>query len=231
MAKRVRLGDSKVGVGYIRVSTSRQELGPDAQRSAIEAWAAREGVRIVAWFDDTGVSGATAVDRRSGFIAALASLRTHGAGALVVAKRDRIARDVVVAAMAERAAIACGARLIAADGTANGDTPADQFMRTVIDGAAAYERGLIRARTRAALAEKRAKGEKLGGRVPFGFRVAADGQTLKPIAEEQLVIETVRALRAEGVSLRTIVARLESLGIKSRAGKPLALTQVARIAA
>ena len=35
-------------------------------------------------------------------------------------------------------------------------------MRTVIDGAAQYEHGLIRARTRAVLAVKRARGERVG---------------------------------------------------------------------
>ena len=47
-----------------------------------------------------------------------------------------------------------GARLVSATGEGNGDSPADAFLRTVIDGAAQYERGLVRARTRAALAVK-----------------------------------------------------------------------------
>lgn len=51
-----------------------------------------------------GVSGAASVEERPGLVAALAALRVHGAGVLVAAKRDRIARDTVVAAMVERAA-------------------------------------------------------------------------------------------------------------------------------
>jgi len=163
-----------VAIGYVRVSTDEQRLGSEAQRASIEAWAAREGVSVVAWHVDEGVSGATPIERRPALAAALATLREHCAGVLVVAKRDRVARDVVVASMVERAATSAGARLVSADGTGNGDTPADAFMRTAVDGAAAYERGLIRARTTAALAAKRAKGERTGS-VPFGCRLAADG--------------------------------------------------------
>jgi len=41
--------------------------------------------------------------------------------------------------------------VVSASGEGNGDSPADAFIRTVIDGAAQYEHGLIRARTCAAL--------------------------------------------------------------------------------
>jgi hypothetical protein len=43
-------------------------------------------------------------------------LRVHGAGVLALAKRDRIARNVVIAATIDRAAEAHGARTVAADG-------------------------------------------------------------------------------------------------------------------
>jgi DNA invertase Pin-like site-specific DNA recombinase len=168
MSKRARTGNPLVAVAYLRVSTEDQKLGPEAQRAAIEAWAAHAGVQVAAWHVDAGVSGGSAIEARAGLCAALASLREHGAGVLVVAKRDRIARDVVIAASVEGAASKAGARLVSADGTANGDGAANAFMRTVIDGAAAYERGLIRDRTKAALAAKSARGEVVG-QVPYGF--------------------------------------------------------------
>lgn len=39
-----RPGDPKRAVAYLRVSTDEQRLGPEAQRAAIAAWGAREGV-------------------------------------------------------------------------------------------------------------------------------------------------------------------------------------------
>ncbi len=116
---------------------------------AVTQWATREKVTVVAWHTDAGVSGAAGLDERPGLTSVFADLATHRDGVLVVARRDRLARDVVIAATIERTAAQYGARVISADGVGNGDSPADQFMRTILDGAAAYERALIRQRTRA----------------------------------------------------------------------------------
>jgi DNA invertase Pin-like site-specific DNA recombinase len=229
MSKRVKLGSSTVAVAYIRVSTDDQKLGPEAQRASIEAWARSNGVTVAGWHVDQGVSGASAIADRPGLLAALAALREHGAGVLVVAKRDRIARDVVVAAMVERAATSAGARVMSVAGEGNGEGAADAFMRTVIDGAAAYERALIRARTTAALAVIRSSGRKTGGDAPYGYSVAADGRTLVAVESEQVVIARARALSAEGKSLRSVAATLLAEGHTSRTGRPFAAQQVARM--
>ena len=172
----------------------------------------------------------TPIDARPALVGALGSLRTHGAGVLVAAKRDRLSRDVVLTAMVERAVGAAGARVVSAAGEGNGDSPSDQFMRTVIDGAAQYERALIRARTKAALAAKSSKGERVGG-IPYGFKLAVDRVHLEEEVAEQSVIRQVRDLRAGGLSQRGIVAELAARGLVSRAGKLFQLTQVVRMLA
>jgi DNA invertase Pin-like site-specific DNA recombinase len=222
------MGDTSKAVAYLRVSTEDQRLGPEAQRAAIGAWARREGVEVVAWHVDHGVSGGSELDARQGLVGALGELRASKAGVLVVAKRDRLARDSGIAIAIERAVEASGARVVNAEGAGNGDGPADTFMRRMLDAAAEYERALIRARTKAALAAKRAKGER-AGEVPFGYSLAADGRTLESDAGEQAVIAAARELRAEGRALRAVVAALAERGMVSRAGKPLALAQVHRI--
>ncbi|MGD0679743.1 MAG: recombinase family protein [Polyangiaceae bacterium] len=227
MSKRVKLGSSSVAVAYIRVSKEEQKLGPEAQRASIEAWARSEGIHVAAWHVDQGVCSVTPIDERPALVAALASLREHAAGVLVVAKRDRIARDVVLAAMVERATTSAGATIVSAAGEGNGDAPADAFMRTVIDGAAQYERALIRARTKAALGAKRAKGEKTGGDAPYGFTV--DGGRLVAVENEQAAIARARELSAEGRSLRAVAAALAGEGHVSRTGRPFAAMQIARM--
>ena len=47
--------------------------------------------------------------------------------------------------------------------------------------------------------------------------------------DEMLVVAAVHHYRNAGLSMRTIVTRLEEQGYKARSGKPLQLTQVARI--
>ncbi|CAN5901089.1 hypothetical protein BH11MYX4_BH11MYX4_01840 [soil metagenome] len=228
MARRAKAGDSKTAIGYLRVSTDEQRLGPEAQRASIEAWAAREGVSVVAWHVDQGVSGATPIDGRSGLCAALAALHDHGAGVLVVAKRDRVARDVELAAVIGRAVSRAGARLASADGTCDATGPEGAMMRGIFDVFAEYERGLIRARTTAALAAKKARGERTGS-APFGYRLASDGKKLERDEREQAVIARANDLRASGLSTRAIVRALGTEGITSpRSGRPLNQTQVVR---
>lgn len=214
----------------MRVSTEDQHLGPEAQRSAIEIWAARAGVRVVAWYEDHGVSGAAPIDKRPGLLSSLAALSELGAGVLAVAKRDRLARDVVASAMIESLAARAGARVAssAGEGT-DSDDPSSMLLRRMVDAFSEYERQIIKARTRAALAVKRGRSERVGT-LPYGFQLSADGTHLEPCEAEQRVIGLVRQARAQGLSLRAIVAELDRAGIVGRAGKRLALTQVANIA-
>ena len=222
--------DSLTAVAYLRVSTDRQELGPEAQRAAIEAWASREGVTVAAWHVEAGVSGAAAIADRPELVAALAALTTLRAGVLIVAKRDRLARDVMAAAMLERMVVDAGARIVSAagEGTDSND-PSAVLMRTLVDAFAQYERAMIAARTKAALKAKRARGER-AGTVPYGFTSDAAGR-LAPCAAERAVIAQVRALRDAGVTLRGIVAELARAGVVGRTGNGLAMTQVQNILA
>src|SRR4051812_11949949 len=90
----------KRAVAYLRVSTdtARQELGADAQQHAVEAWATREGVEVVAWHVEE-VSGGAPLDKRPILLEAVAGVVEHRAGHLVVATLDRFSRDPVTAAM------------------------------------------------------------------------------------------------------------------------------------
>jgi hypothetical protein len=81
--------------------------------------------------------------------------------------------------------------------------------------------------TRAALAAKRARGERTGT-VRYGYSIDANG-ALVPNAAEQAVLTQVRALRDAGLSQRGIVVKLARAGAVGRTGRPLALLQVQNI--
>lgn len=215
-----------VAIAYIRASKEEQQLSPEAQRAAIEAWAAREGVQVAAWHVDQGVGGASPIEKRKALLEALGSLRDHKAGALVVAKRDRLARDPIIAAMVERLVSDSSARVISAAGEGNDvDDPSSVLMRRIVDAFAEYERLLISTRTRKALAVKKARGE-LTGQAPFGYK-AVDGKLVVDEGE-QATIAAAKELRAGGLSVRSIATELEIRGVVGRTGKPLSHTQVHR---
>lgn len=161
-------------------------------------------------------------------LAALDAVRAHGAGTLVVDRRDRLARDVLRAALVERFCEREGARVQAADGTGNGDGPEAALLRRICDLFAAHERLIIKARTKAALAVKKAQGERVGG-VPLGHRAAEDGRLVENATEAAAVMRA-RALRAEGTSLRGIARALAEEGYRAR-GSRWHIATLARILA
>ena len=201
------------------MSKDEQNLSPEAQRKSLEVWCAANGAELVAIHEDHGVCSAAELEKRPALMAALESLSSRGAGVLLVAKRDRLARDVVLAAMIERLVQRAGARVCAASGVSNEDTPEAAMMRGIVDVFAQYERALIRARTRAALAVKRDRNEKTGGDLPIGFTRAQDGAHLAPNAAEAAALEQIRKLRAAGLSPGAIAEKLNEAGTPARGSR------------
>ena len=66
-----------------------REAEPLLLELPLERWAIARGVVLVGVFEDRGVSGATALDRRPGLLAAPGCMADHHAGLLVATKRDR----------------------------------------------------------------------------------------------------------------------------------------------
>ena len=111
---------------------------------------------------------------------AFGALRACGAGLLVAAKRDRIARDVVVAATVEQMTREAGAKVVTADGVAVEDTPEEMLPRGLMDLFAQYERAVIRCRTRAAFAVIRSKGKGTPGGLRSAFASKTTGSWRTP---------------------------------------------------
>lgn len=215
--------DPTRAVAYLRVSTTKEQqaLGVEAQRQAIEAWAKREGVEVVAVYAEE-ISGGAPLEKRAVLLEAIGALRVRRAGLLVVQRLDRFSRDPLSAAMAEFEVHRLGARVVCADGVGNGDDPGSRLMKDVGLAAARFERAMISARTRAALAIKRTRGESTGT-PPYGLRVGPDGKTLVPDEHEQRVLAAVRGLRERGLSFRGVRTEATRLGLVGRTGRPFTL--------
>lgn len=203
-------------IAYYRVSTSHQAesgLGIEAQRAACEEWADENNVEIVDEFIDAGVSGTVEPAKRDGLAVALNTI--EHVNAFVVAKRDRVARDMTHTGMVERMVEKAGAELVSAqgEGTQTDDPFASFFQSRMADLFAEYEALQASVRTKAALAAKRAKGEKLGGDVPYGKSVDENGKLHEANSIEAKIVD----LRDnEGLSYRDIADRLEAQGFESK---------------
>jgi DNA invertase Pin-like site-specific DNA recombinase len=192
-------------------------LGLEAQQTIIAAAAQRLNVSVVATFTDAGLSGSLGLEHRPGLADSLNLLQRGDV--LLVAKRDRIARDAFVAVLVEREVARKGARIISAAGEGTEtDDPAAVFTRRILDAVSELERALIASRTRAAMAEARKRGQRVG-RIPFGHRLADDGVHLVLDAEEQAILREIHFWRTRGYALTTIADELNSRGLRNRQGR------------
>jgi DNA invertase Pin-like site-specific DNA recombinase len=136
---------------------------------------------------------------------ALARAREVGATQLVVAKLDRLSRSPFVLLTLEAETKRAGLRLTSAAGEGTeDDDPASVLVRRMLQAVAEHELAMISARTKAALAQKKARGERLG-RPPYGFSVQQGD--LVPNDSFPMLYEAYR-LRSGGLTMRAIVDRM-----------------------
>jgi DNA invertase Pin-like site-specific DNA recombinase len=177
--------------------------GLDAQREAVSRFAAAEGIELVEEVVEieTG-KGPDALDKRPQLKAALAKAKLVG-GAVIVAKLDRLSRDVhfISGLMAQRVAF-----IVAELGPG-----VDPFLLHIYAALAEKERALISQRTKAALAAAKARGVKLGN--PRGFarpqdsKAGRDAQSAAADERAHALASTIEALKAEGVTSANALAQ------------------------
>jgi DNA invertase Pin-like site-specific DNA recombinase len=224
-------------IAYLRVSTDRQGksgLGLEAQREAIARFAHEQGMALTAEFVEVETGkGSDALERRPQLAAALAAARRAGAP-VIVAKLDRLSRDVAFIAglMAQRVPF-----IVAELGA-----DCDPFLLHLYAALAEKERALISSRTRAALAAAKTRGVTLGGvrsgqRLPTaeqharGVRAGAEAQRMAADHRAHACAARVLDLRDTGISLAGIASTLEAEGIPTPRGGAWTATAVRRVLA
>ena len=149
-------------IGYVRVSTAEQGksgLGLEAQRAAIEAFAAREGMAVTEWFSEvqSGKRVSDTLDERPQLQLALQRSKDQKLP-ILVSRLDRLSRDVhfISGLMIHKVKF-----MVAELGP-----DVDSFTLHIFAALAEKERALISQRTKAALAALKARGVKLGCPTP-----------------------------------------------------------------
>jgi len=147
-------------------------------------------------------ASARSLVRRPGLTTALAALDSGTAGALVVAKLDRLSRSLLdFSALMERSRKR-GWALVALDLGVDTTTPSGEMMANVLAVFAQFERRLIGQRTREALAVKRRQGVRLGR---------------PPTTPSELVVR-IRRERKRGLTYAAIAARLNAQAVPTSHG-------------
>ncbi len=208
-------------IAYVRVSSDEQSqsgLGIEAQLEAIRA---AFGEPDIVFRDDPGHGDDP---ERPGLLAALEEIEKGDT--LVVAKRDRLSRQMFLSLWIEKEVQKARAIIASAEGESTEDEdPAKVLLRRMKDAFAEYELATIRRRTSAAvkvkMRNKREAGEKTGGRfAPFGYDIVVDGGVKKLVANqrEQCIISGMVEMRNAGASYQDIADKLEADGVTTRGG-------------
>jgi hypothetical protein len=128
----------RLAVAYLRHAGTERSASWPEQRTTIERWAALNGIDVAAWHRDA-VEGHGLAGVRPGFAAAIQDVERRGAGLLVVARRDRVAIDVVAEAISERLVERCGAHLVAADGDSESSAREMRLRFAILHALARHE--------------------------------------------------------------------------------------------
>ena len=159
-------------IAYIRVSTDGQvgedKYGLEVQKQQIEEYCRKNEMNIIEWYADEGESGAK---QRPGFDKIVyGDIKNPPVEAVVVAKTDRVARDIEVYFFYKMLLRKKEIELISITEDFGQFGVFSNVLEAFTILVAKMERENINKRTSAGRAVKSAKGQYSGGRAPFGYK-------------------------------------------------------------
>lgn len=218
-------------VAYVRVSTEGQvgedKFGIDSQKGIISKYCSEHDMTITEWYIDRGESGVK--ENRPQLDTLLyGDVKNPPVEAVVVAKSDRIARDIKLYYYFMMLFEKKGMKLISAtEEVVNDDTGLGNVYKALMLFVAEQERNNITKRTSGGRAVKASRGGYAGGGVPFGYYVR-DHALYIDNAESEMVLEMFR-MREEGKIFGEIADYLNHRGVKTKRGGTWGITSVRHV--
>lgn len=215
---------------YIRVSTDGQlgddKFGLEAQREQIIAYCKENDLNILKWYSDEGESGAK---YRPGFDEIVYGEVTNPPyEAVVVAKSDRVARDINIYFYYQGALLRKNIELISITEDFGQFGVFANMLKAFTLTCAEMERENINKRTSAGRSVKSSKGGYSGGRTPFGYKAENHQMAIVP-AETEIVKTIFRMKDEEGKTYKAICDHLNAEGLTNRSGTKFSISTVQTI--
>jgi len=199
---------------YTRVSTDRQAdegetLG--AQQRRVDGYAMMNGMTVDRHFVERGVSGSVPVSERPEGATLLAVVKAGDT--VITPKLDRMFRSArdALNVLHELRELGVSLHMIDLGGDVTGNGIA-KMVFTILSAVAEAERDRIRERITDVKKDQKARNRYLGGKVPFGYRVGDSGALVEH-ETEQKAVSLIRAMKAEGKSLRKIAEAVQGTGV------------------
>ena len=205
---------------YIRYSSENQRDGysVEYQMDECRKYIEDNGLSFERAYVDEAVSGRSAENRAS-FFELLSDVRQGLYDVVVVYKYSRFARNLMEATLYRQQIEKHGARLISAMERIDDSTPEGRMMRNIIMTMDEYYSDNLSTFVQSSMHTAAKSGRYLGGILPYGFSVDADGRFVENKAEAD-VVRRIFELRASGAMPADILRIFREEGVTSRNGKP-----------
>ena len=194
-------------IGYVRVSTNKQETGPEVQIAELSAEAERRGWNMTIVREDA-VSAAT-VSKRPLMLNALEELRRGHYDGLAVSKLDRLSRSTEDGSRILADSQRQGWRVICLDLGVDTASVMGAAMFNMALNFAEVERKMIGQRTKAAMA-----------------RIKLTKHVGRPRVYDEETVRLAVQLRAEGLTLAKVAEELQVRGVPTATGADWSISRV-----
>lgn len=205
-------------VAYLRVSTEEQssedKFGLEAQKEQIRDYCNENGLTIIKWYEDH-ISGVK--EERPAFNEILfGNIHNPPVEAVVVAKNDRIARDIEVYYYYKMLLRKKDIKLISVKEDFGKFGVFSELLESFTLTVAKMERENINLRTTSGRLLKARNGGYSGGRAPYGYSISNGMYVINH--DEEIIVKKIFELHDSGMSLRNIAVKMNELGYKTRKG-------------
>jgi site-specific DNA recombinase len=211
-------------VAYIRVSTDGQcgddKFGLEVQREQITEYCSKNDMNILKWYTDEGESGAK---ERPGFDEIVyGEVSNPPYEAVIVAKSDRVARDINIYYYYKMLLIKKDVKLISIAEDFGQFGVFASMLEAFTLCVAEMERDNINKRTSSGRKAKASKGGYSGGRPPYGYTPLNGKLVIVP--EEAEVVRFVIGSKDSGKTFQTICDALNNEGKTNRSGTKFSIS-------
>lgn len=220
-------------LGYVRVSTENQNgsdtYGLETQRAAIAKYCQDNELELVQVFEDPALSGSLEALKRPGLRALLEAVREGDK--VIVARLDRIARDLYLSLWIEKEIRKADAELISISEPYRWNDPTQKLLLNIIMSFAEFEKSLITSRLSSGRKTKARQGGYAGGKAPIGYTAERGDKALTVDEDKAGTVKRVFELRDAFpyATLLKIANILNVEGHTTKEGKQFRTTQVRRI--
>lgn len=217
--------------GYIRVSTETQAskgFGLDAQREAVERYAAQNAIELAEVFTDAGISSNLsdtddddAITKRAGLMDLLAHL--DEGDTVIVLNTSRLWRSDLTKALVRRELMRKNAKVIdiehpTFDLYKTSKDPAAYLINAITEALDVYDRMNISLKLARGRTVKANKGDKPSGVTPYGYRYSDDKKSIIVDEGEAVIVKKMYTEAQKGKSLQNIADMLNNSGEVTRNG-------------